>query len=579
MKPHARFIPLFAAVACAAAPALSQVQVEWTATHDGSQSGAADYGHCIAVDASGSIFLASEVRVSPSETQVDVNKYSASGALLWSKRIDAPAGTYDRPADLALAANGDVCVVGAPYFIARYDTNGSLLWSDTVGGAFSVLASVEFDAAGRAVVAGTITTAPNPSNILLRGYEPWGALSWSVEIDGQTQGPDGASSLAIDSLNNVFVAGQANSRSIVTQRGSSGSLHWALELGTVPSTAQKVISDGFGGAYVIGTSTIQILFSQYPLAYVARINSSGTLLWMETFGAADFNSSLDVVLIDNVVHCLLLRNFLGTPRIQWARRGQMGQVLSDYHYDGAAHSGARGAAFVRGSAGQLYVVGHEGSLIGSTADEVFVTQMDTAGNVDWTRRFSVAGNPQLARATTAPGNRIVACGYTYAPSTDFDAVVVQLDTNDSPQTYCTAKTGGLGCTPNLEFTGTSSAAASSGFTVIAEKLRNNKPGLFLYGVAGPAATPFGGGTLCVALPINRTPPQDSAGSPPPNLDCSGTYTLDFNAFAAGALGGNPLPALLVAGTAVYVQAWGRDPAFAPPNNVSLSNGLRYVVLP
>jgi len=143
-------------------------------------------------------------------------------------------------------------------------------------------------------------------------------------------------------------------------------------------------------------------------------------------------------------------------------------------------------------------------------------------------------------------------------------------------TYCTAKLNSLGCTPAISASGNSSAAASSGFVVSAANVLNNKPGLLFYGLNGPAAAPFQGGFLCIAPPLHRAPVVYSGGSSGP-LDCSGVLSFDMNAFAAGALGGAPLPELLLPGSFVQCQWWGRDNGFAAPLNTSLSDALGYVV--
>jgi len=142
--------------------------------------------------------------------------------------------------------------------------------------------------------------------------------------------------------------------------------------------------------------------------------------------------------------------------------------------------------------------------------------------------------------------------------------------------YCTAKTNSLGCVPTIAATGVPSATAGSGFIVSASDVLNNKNGLLFYGVNGPSALPYQGGTLCVKSQIRRTPSVNSGGNPPPN-DCSGVFSIDMNLFAAGGLGGTPLPALSVPGTVVNCQWWGRDPGFPAPNNTTLSDALEYVV--
>ncbi|HUR29648.1 MAG TPA: VCBS repeat-containing protein [Planctomycetota bacterium] len=148
----------------------------------------------------------------------------------------------------------------------------------------------------------------------------------------------------------------------------------------------------------------------------------------------------------------------------------------------------------------------------------------------------------------------------------------------APHAYCQAKINSLGCLPAIAFAGAPSASATSGFTVSCAQVRNNKPGLLLYGVLGRASVPFTGGTLCVGAPVRRSPLLLAGGSPVGN-DCTGAYSIDMNAFAAGALGGNPSPALRSVGTLANVQFWGRDPGFAPPDNTTLSNGLEYTIQP
>jgi hypothetical protein len=147
-----------------------------------------------------------------------------------------------------------------------------------------------------------------------------------------------------------------------------------------------------------------------------------------------------------------------------------------------------------------------------------------------------------------------------------------------PSTYCTAKLNSLGCLPAIGSSGTPSASATSGFTITGANVRNQKIGMILYSLTGRAAIPFQGGTLCLSSPLKRVPGVNSGGIPSGN-DCTGVFATDFNAFAAGALGGNPHPLLRTPGTVVDAQWWGRDQGFPPPDNTTLTDGLEFVLCP
>ncbi len=146
-------------------------------------------------------------------------------------------------------------------------------------------------------------------------------------------------------------------------------------------------------------------------------------------------------------------------------------------------------------------------------------------------------------------------------------------TGSGDTTYCTGKTNSIGCVPQISSLGTPSATAGSGFFVFGTNELNRKTGLLLYTTAGRASTPFFGGTLCLASPLRRTPQQNSGGSLSGN-DCSGVYGFDFNAWIAG--GSDPA---LHAGVTVEAQYYSRDPGFAAPNNIGLTNGLEFTLQP
>jgi hypothetical protein len=142
-----------------------------------------------------------------------------------------------------------------------------------------------------------------------------------------------------------------------------------------------------------------------------------------------------------------------------------------------------------------------------------------------------------------------------------------------PVDYCTARANAIGCVPKIAWSGRPSASLGSGFTISCQNVRNLRVGVLVFGLGGPDVRPFHGATLCVRPPLLRTKLYDSGGSGTGD-DCTGTLSLDFNAFIAG----QPSSSLLrMPGIVIHAQWWMRDSSASASHNTSLSDAMRFVV--
>jgi hypothetical protein len=251
--------------------------------------------------------------------------------------------------------------------------------------------------------------------------------------------------------------------------------------------------------------------------------------------------------------------------------------------EGAAYvfsNGATGwveAARIRAKDAQAYalfgwVVAVEDSTAVVTNGGLTGTHVFDGSGATWTETSKVA----VSSSGIALEGDVLALGRpTVTVNNNLNAGAVDVYLLQQPiSTYCTAKQTPQGCFPFVTIAGCPSASMTSGFVVQAYNVNSGKPALLLYGVNGPAALPFQGGTLCIASPVRRTPIVVGSGSVYP---CGGLLELDMEAFASGQLGGTPIPELKQAGTVVDCQWWGRDPGASFGS--MLSDALEYTIGP
>ena len=258
-----------------------------------------DYSNDISVASDGSCYVTGETYSSDFPTKNAYNstysgnkdtflaKFSASGQLLWSSYLGG--NESDEGQSIAVASDGSCYVTGFTIssnfptqnafdsthngyydaFVAKFSTNGTLLWSSYLGGS-----------------AGSE-----------RGYGIAVTSDGSCYVTGFTQSSDFPTLDAYDPTHNGYTD------VFVSKFNASGSLLWSTFFGgTLGEEARGITVASDDSCYITG-----ITYSiDFPLlnafnstlgfcdAFVSKFSSEGSLLWSTYLGGNDTDSGYDI---------------------------------------------------------------------------------------------------------------------------------------------------------------------------------------------------------------------------------------------------------------------------------------------
>ncbi len=212
-------------------------------------------------------------------------------------------------------------------------------------------------------------------------------------------------------------------------------------IGAVAASAMNLFTGGFstgsfGGQTNAGSAD----------AIVSKHDASGALLWTSFLGSSGDDQCYGVA-VDAVGNSFITGYTLGNlPGSSSA--GSYDFFVAKYDSNGnrtlLKQFGTSGVDFARGInvdiSGNIYIAGYTaGNLGGETnagSDDAFVTKLDSAGNVLWTRLFGGSFSSDHANALDVDGNGNVFIGGsssgnvgTYTSVGRDDAFVVGYDTN------------------------------------------------------------------------------------------------------------------------------------------------------
>jgi len=223
---------------------------------------------------------------------------------------------------------------------------------------------------------------------------------WVARYNGPANVVDGATSITIDVLGNIYITGRsANTTSTfectTIKYDSAGSEKWIRKYhGPVDSnyydTGWGIAADHFGNVYVAAASRDSVALDDIA---TIKYDSLGNELWVARYGGPgdDYDWPFDIT-TDNSGNVYITGRSVGAGTgfdYVTIKYDSAGNEKWAQRYDGTGNSSDEAYAVAVDSAGNVYMAG---TSTGSGTGLDFATiKYDSSGNEKWVRRYNSSG--------------------------------------------------------------------------------------------------------------------------------------------------------------------------------------------
>jgi uncharacterized delta-60 repeat protein len=354
-------------------------------------------------------------------------------------------------------------------------------WSARYNGPFNnsdVGQAVVVDEMGNVYVTGYSVSNAGGTDVLTVKYSPAGTQLWTARYNGPGNGADYGNAIALDGAGNVYVAGESrgtnNNPDFVTLKYSPGGTPLWVARYNGPAngndTAVRVVLDGAGNAFVLGTSSSDYVTIKY--------DTNGNQVWLARFDGPSGGSDLarDLVL-DGA------GNVHVTGRAQFPTNAQNfatlkyspgGAPLWLRAYTGPANQQDDARAVALDSAGNVIIAGISPGT--GTAQDIATVKYDPSGNEIWARRYTGSDSSRdeaYSVAADRAGNIYVG-GVISSTTNGLDFGVLKYAPDGTPLWVATYGMMGadqaiamtLDLAGNVYLTGSSSNAGNSNYVTV-----------------------------------------------------------------------------------------------------------------
>ncbi len=249
-----------------------------------------------------------------------ITKYDPNGNMIWVHQVGVTG--HDSPAyGISTEKNGNSYLAGTTngalpgqtqngnedYFIVKYDTSGSLIWTRQVGvaGGLTRGLGISTDSVDNSYITGYTTvglsgqTQTGTRDYYVAKYDTSGNLIWTRQVGG-TGGTTSGAAISSDLVGNSYITGTTTvGLSGQTQNGTNdyfiakydtnGNLIWTRQVGAASGTTNGRGIDVDGNIYVTGSTTVGLSGQTQNGTndyFIAKYDTSGNLLSTTQMGAA-----------------------------------------------------------------------------------------------------------------------------------------------------------------------------------------------------------------------------------------------------------------------------------------------------
>jgi hypothetical protein len=308
-------------------------------------------------------------------------------------------------------------------FVTKLDAAGNVTWSKSASGtSYNEASAVATDLSGNVFVAGSFsnssilfgaTTLSNAgaTDLFIVKYDASGTELWANGAGGANA--EGVTSIAADVFGNVFIAGSFYSSTLsfgsltlnvggysdafLAKYNSSGTVLWANGAGgTSYDAANSVATDALGNAYLAGS-----------------FNSSQI-----SFNTPGFN----LINFSTPEYDIFISKYDPAGNVTWSKKE--GGTLSDYAYSIAVNTS--GNFFLAGYFNSASLALDTFNLANTGLADLFVAKHDTSNSVLWVKGATGTSNDYGYAVTVDNSDNVYVAGAFQSSTLDFSASTISI---------------------------------------------------------------------------------------------------------------------------------------------------------